>query len=910
MSYISGLEIYQSVADWRTRSIVTAAIAQLLWENKDKLNSKERASVIWNLYFALGSELEASPRNPSRMSTIQGLQLLATLYSSDKELSGAIVKELLCLNNKSSTETGAIMTTIVLIFDTTLQGVENQPAIAKHALNHYYALLLDLISTQNESAFDLLAWTVETFFKKLGNRTSDEKISSSEFSIALSNHFQAAPSLIRYGAALALLSIALLQPSFPATNVHIWNFIISGVLDSDFLTAGVYLQLLESVDFAADGPSIKQMVSLLRKENFKNLTYDDIYISVPHKFDSRKNRQQLLDVVVKHAPVLSNAQLHKLANALDFIAPKLKLKQLELIRVWGKKQLNLDIHIMKMLIPLCASPDEEVQLEAIKVLETLLPPFATSTGPEIQYIWGYVSRLLSCKMEEASVCLAAIQLMGVFPALKLNTSAREELLSILFSLCFHKSWEIRSAVYRYLGQNGEVWRSTSQLNGAMAILLLALGDGHAPNQIILVDQIILLGQNGISSLLPALLKFKNAPKLGELELVRTFDYLATLMIMNKHDYRLIIEAMSHSSRVDESWQFFIQGVPENQLVRPEEYDYLRIHVQNPIWFALFYTKFGIPPPPIGEDMRRDVAPNNPIGRRRFICGFLQCILPSLGSSNPLHRNSASVSALLCCFKGNNCHGEILRGLLDFVTQQLLSSKYVTYQISAIDIFRSVIRSKLPGISESIFQQYMELCLEYLHNSHSHLMQIAVLKLFEVYCLVFPQGIAPKLSGILDIVRPLLGDSNSDVSDAAFRVYPLIFLSASNSFVIHCDEMLRNEIGLLSDWKSTNALADPLIANLNNDQGSKILQVSILCLGLLRNSVNPFAVVQFLIPFLADHTPKIRLASFYAIISLVGDGRLTIDSSCITSRITDDKLDFTSAIWGSQSFCTRCLVEIS
>ncbi|KAJ3339980.1 hypothetical protein HDU91_000920, partial [Kappamyces sp. JEL0680] len=553
---------------------------------------------------------------------------------------------------------------------------------------------------------------------------------------------------------------------------------------------------------------------------------------------------------------------------------------MELIRVWGRKSPKLDIYIMKMLIPLCASPDEDTQLESIRVVEALLPGFATSTPQEIAFIWSYVSKLLSAKLE-SSVCLAAVHLMSSFPTLQLSGPARDELFALLFSLCFHKSIEIRAAVYRFIGQSGDIWRSTSQTNAAMAMLLLSLGDGHAPNVVLLIEQITFLGQNSIAALLPTLNKLKSVRKLNELELVRAYDAFATALAANKQDFRGIIEAMAVPIRVDECWAFFLNGVPENQLVRPEEYDYLRNFIHSPIWISLVYTKFTVPPPPMGEGIRREVSPTNPIGKRRFACGFMQCLLPTLGNLNPVIRAPAATAAFLCCFKGNNGQGDMIRGLLEYVTQQLLASKYVSYQLSALDVFKCILRCKVPGISESIYQQFMDLYIDLLTNSNSTLVQASILGIFELFCLVFPKAIGPRLAAMLDITRPLLADIDVAVRDAAFRLYPLIFKCATDSFAVHCNEVLRDEIEMLTNMTSPAALGDPLVSALTPDQALKILECDIISLGLL--SISPekaYEAAQYLIPFLADLSPIYRLAAFYAITSL--DAVISVvDSPAIT-----------------------------
>jgi hypothetical protein len=125
--------------------------------------------------------------------------------------------------------------------------------------------------------------------------------------------------------------------------------------------------------------------------------------------------------------------------------------------------------------------------------------------------------------------------------------------------------------------------------------------------------------------------------------------------------------------------------------------------------------------------------------------------------------------------------------------------------------------KIPGVSEAIFQQYFDMCMELLHNANSTLIQSTVLNLVEVYILVFPKAISSKLQEVRDITRALLIDRNKNVYEAAGRVYPLIFRAVLAQNAVQFEDFLRNEINLLSNPSSLEAVGDPLISNLSNDE---------------------------------------------------------------------------------------------
>ena len=70
---LAGLEIYQTHSNWTISTICTSAISQILWECKDKLNSNDRISVVWSLFFALGARIEQTYASSTRLSIINGI---------------------------------------------------------------------------------------------------------------------------------------------------------------------------------------------------------------------------------------------------------------------------------------------------------------------------------------------------------------------------------------------------------------------------------------------------------------------------------------------------------------------------------------------------------------------------------------------------------------------------------------------------------------------------------------------------------------------------------------------------------------------------------------------------------------------------------------------------------------------
>ncbi|KAJ3000336.1 hypothetical protein HDV02_006143 [Globomyces sp. JEL0801] len=371
-----------------------------------------------------------------------------------------------------------------------------------------------------------------------------------------------------------------------------------------------------------------------------------------------------------------------------------------------------------------------------------------------------------------------------------------------------------------------------------------------------------MGGSFMTPILSQLNKIRDSVTSSPLNQMRVYDNLCTAMAINKIELRPLIDAMILPFRVDQFWDFFLSGIPENQLARPEDYNYKKVYIQMPIWISLFYTKFNVPPPPIGAEngninfgARRDQMPVTPMGKRRFICGFMLTLLPCLGSYNPNLRYLSCITMIYCCFKGANGQGEMIRGLLEYSTQFLLVSKFISYQLSAIDIFAAVVRLKIPGIAESIFQEYFELCLEFLHNAHSPMIQISVLNLLEVFLLVFPKGMSTKLQEVRDIARVLMVDRDPNVVEAACKVYPLVFRAGSGIHGAEFEKFLIQELDLLEDITSPPALADPLINHLNEDQIQSLIT---------DGTSSPFTTAQYLMRYLYHEKSIYRHNAFFSV----------------------------------------------
>lgn len=129
MPLLAGLELFQSSSDWKTRTIATAAMSQILWESKESLTLSEKNYVIWSLFFALGAVIEQPLTNPHRLAIVNGLLLLVPLYALDKELASSVIKEIMALSNKSPLEQASIKEIINAIFQLNLQAGKSELGI-------------------------------------------------------------------------------------------------------------------------------------------------------------------------------------------------------------------------------------------------------------------------------------------------------------------------------------------------------------------------------------------------------------------------------------------------------------------------------------------------------------------------------------------------------------------------------------------------------------------------------------------------------------------------------------------------------------------------------------------------------------------------------------------------------------
>ncbi|KAJ3213498.1 Jouberin [Dinochytrium kinnereticum] len=586
IAFVAGLECFFTCVDWTVRGICISALTRLVYENEKVFLEEDHLSAIYNLFFSLGSIPLISKIFPDRLVIIKALGLLSGLYAiADLTLTSNIIHILMHLKDKTSLEVEALKSTLKKIFEK-LSEAQNIAVPSGSAIDSNKAagfnIFLNLLSPHDEDAYDLLPWSLETYTLSIAATQPDDRGKRlimrdypplTEFIKSLSNHFRASSSLVRYGACICLHSALTVYPSLLQTSKSILIFIISGVLDTDYLSSFLYLTMLETFCASFSKSNIKEMVAKLRHEMNDRLDYDLLFGSLESMESPDVKLSDILDKAVDIAPPLAPKLLHKLINALEYLSKSQKLRQIELVRIWSRKIDKFDTYAMQTLVPMLNDDDEEIKLNTVKVLRALMPSFATASPTDISFIWSYFSTHMSLKTK--SVMLTEmLDLVKIFPIDRLSDDLREELLNTFIRLSFHKDASVRSKVYELIGSSGDFWRASSLYNAAIGTkfecLIIPLG--------ILKDT--------LTRSLPIIIK--------------GYDDLANFIEKNKLDLQDLIDSITHDANIDEFWNFYLEDAPENQLVRPDDYGYVRNFIHMPFWISILLTKLNVPPPPAAQ----------------------------------------------------------------------------------------------------------------------------------------------------------------------------------------------------------------------------------------------------------------------------------------------------------------------
>ncbi|KAI8809948.1 armadillo-type protein [Cladochytrium replicatum] len=919
VAIVAGLECFYSHQDWNFRGICTSALSRIVFENEKQFVEEDQhihsnphnlfpvnvdsltplilplplLAAIWNLYFSLTFIPLTCKIFPDRV--VVALGLLAPQYvGGDPTLSLRVVESLMRLPDKTPSEIEAVKSTLRKIFDKLekigilASTVKNEDA----SMKTLFSVFQSILTPYDESAYDLLPWALENYTNSAvpvaggsADRSTPQQRSAGfnlqikecqplvDFLRSLSNHFRATPPLVRYGACMCLHTSLAILPTIIVDNKSFATFIISGVLDTDYLSAFLYTSMLEYLDVGTPTPKIKDMVAKYRHEVETEITYDSLFLNQSTTVTLEQDEVRLsniLDVAITRCLPISEKVMHKLASSLEFLNRSGKLRQLELIRVWCKRLDKLDTFLMQLLMPSLNDEDEDIQMATIKILHSLVPAF-NSANVDIGFAWGYLGPLLDVRTETILLRSVLILIRSI-PLFRISEDARDQFLNSLFLLIFHRDPDVRYLVYQLLGDSTEFWRQSSLLNPALGIMILSLGDQNFKCNKLNIDLTIrMMGSTPFSPYLithlSTLREIIHSPISNDT--LKCFSELASAIAKDRAgELRELVVAITLDENVDTFWQYFLGSVDENQLAKPDDYNYSKNFVHSPCWTAILLTKLGIHPPPLvslSNPSTRDVMPTSPAGRRRFMGGFLMTLLPTCGITDPVLREAACLSCILCCIRGTLAHPGIMRCLLEFVSQQMMTHKQWTYQLSALDILKLLVRLKLPGVSPAILLQYIDMVLDVSFNSPTINVKKVALELLEVLLLVFPNGVTQGLIEARDVVRSLIVDEEPQISTLACRIYSTIFRSVTSNNVEDFLNYLKSELRVLPKLDSPEAAADPLLANLPQDSKERILECSLLAMGAIQHKPTANAIIQEILPYLSNNAPNVRLAAFGAIL---------------------------------------------
>ena len=94
-------------------------------------------------------------------------------------------------------------------------------------------------------------------------------------------------------------------------------------------------------------------------------------------------------------------------------------------------------------------------------------------------------------------------------------------------------------------------------------------------------------------------KVKESLKAPQSTLLAEWDNLANLIAKFKgSESRSLVEILTDPKLIDPVWDYFAADSAENQLIRPDDYNFNVTFVHSPLWIALLMTKLSVPPPPL------------------------------------------------------------------------------------------------------------------------------------------------------------------------------------------------------------------------------------------------------------------------------------------------------------------------
>ncbi|KAJ3208349.1 hypothetical protein HDU82_002587 [Entophlyctis luteolus] len=674
INIVAGLETFLSCVDPSIRGVCISALSRIVLENEKVFVEEDHLAAIWNLYLSLGSIAALSKIFSDRIVIIKSLGLLAHIYASvDSSLTYGVIGTLMKLENKTQLETIEIKETLSKIFDRLPELDEKIPAPDSHKYGSGYNFFLSLLNAPEEFGYDLLPWAIQRYTQAVYTSKPENKnkclpIPASEESFppldafikSLTNHFRANAPLVRYGSSTALHSVLEQYPKLIENNPRLLIFVVTGLMDSDYLSSFMHLTTLELIcSTGAPSPLKVATIDLITKFRHKmaetDLRYDKLYFEaekveyVPGIIRGSKGHikdyaiRDIVESISKFALPLAPKLLHKLVNAFEYLSKTVKLKHLEIVRVWGSRSEKIDSHLMQVLFPMLRSSDEDIKLAVASVVQSYLPQLAVSPRTDIDYCWSHLQSLVTPETG-APLLSSILEVVKDFPLERLSDGAKEDLLTTLFHAAFHPAAEVRFRVYIIVCSSADFWRASSLWSTALGILFLCLGD-HNPECVAKIIEMILVQIDnvaGLKELMVPLGLVKDSIGGSVINTVKAFDNLANSILKDKPKLHELIDALTIESTVDKFWTFFLNGVTDSQMVKPDDYDYTRNFIHEPFWIAIILTKLSMTPPPIS------VLTSNEIETDQDLIVFIDLAI-DLAFNSPSHTIKVGALELLETF---------------------------------------------------------------------------------------------------------------------------------------------------------------------------------------------------------------------------------------------------------------------
>lgn len=246
-------------------------------------------------------------------------------------------------------------------------------------------MFLNILNSYDEASFELLGWSFENYVTTVLPLSPDGFLKPgstvlNDFLTSLTNHYRSSSPVVRYGACLLLFTALSLNPKILDESSHLFMFIASGLVDTDYLTTLLYLGMVDLVDNSGAAEA-KKILALHRLDTNSGDFQSSIY--------------KILHSIVKISPPLGKKVLQKMATSVEYLPLPMKLKQLELIHAWSKKLDKVDMFFLQTVAPLSKDPNAKIQKTALKILNAIIPALRHSPQAEVSFVWSYISTILT-----------------------------------------------------------------------------------------------------------------------------------------------------------------------------------------------------------------------------------------------------------------------------------------------------------------------------------------------------------------------------------------------------------------------------------------------------------------------------------------------------------------------------------